>query len=96
VLLMVMANVLPPVTAAILSASEAGVAEQRIESLASASAVAFFVMNMSKIASPYVGAGWVFGIYATLGLLCYSLLQRLLQREASTVLRKLHGMGVAI
>jgi len=96
VLLMVMANVLPPVTAAILSASEAGVAEQRIESLASASAVAFFVMNMSKIASPYVGAGWVIGAYAALGLLCYSLLQRLLQREAATVERKLHGMGVAI
>jgi hypothetical protein len=95
VLFMVMANVLPPVTAAILTASEAGVAEPRIESLASVSPVALFVMNMSKIASPYVAAGWVIAVYAALGALNYLLLQRLLRRETATVQRKLQGMGLS-
>jgi hypothetical protein len=94
ILLVVVANVLPPVTAAILESAEVQPNAASVEALAATSPVALYVMNMSRVASPYISAGWVMAIYGAAAAISFVLLQQMLHREAAAVERKLVSMGV--
>jgi hypothetical protein len=94
ILFVVVANILPPITAAALRLSAVGSSEAFTERVASLSPVALFASNMQRVASASQGAGWLMVLYASLGAISFLLLRRLLKREAATVHRKLRDMGL--
>lgn len=97
ILLVALANILPPIAAASLQVAELNfnVSDELREQLAATSPVALFGMNLSSIANTGPHAGPAIAVYACLGLVALLLLRRVLRNEAATVERKLHSMGLA-
>jgi hypothetical protein len=95
VLFMVMANLLPPVTVAMLSASGAAPGEPTAEAVGFLSPVVLFSVNMNQFAGPYVGAGWLIAVYGIFAAASYLLLWRWMRREAAVVAHKLASMALA-
>jgi hypothetical protein len=95
VLFMVMANLLPPVTVAMLSASGAAPGEPTAEAVGFLSPVVLFSVNMNQFAGPYVGAGWLIAVYGIFAAASYLRLWRWMRREAAVVTHKLASMALA-
>jgi hypothetical protein len=94
ILVVVVANILPPITAAALRLPTVGFSDAFTERVASLSPVALFASNMQRVASAPQGAGWLMILYACLGAISFMLLRRLLNRETATVRRKLSDMNL--
>jgi hypothetical protein len=95
ILFVALANLLPPVTAATLRVAADRPSEEFLEVLTSLSPVALFSLNLTRVAGPPGGGGWLIGFYAALGALSYVLLGRILRRETSIVHTKLQTMGLS-
>ena len=94
VLFVIFANLLPPVSAELLRASNLQATDSFADALASLSPVALYGMHMSRIASPPAGPGIALAAYACLGAISYLLLRRVLRRETATVQRKIASMAL--
>ena len=92
-LILLMLNVLPPITAAILDCAGRPRLARDQETVASLSPAAYYIMNMARWA-PDVRGGWLIALYLLLAAAGYRLLQRWLRRQSAVVDRKLESMGL--
>jgi hypothetical protein len=92
-LVLLVLNVLPPITAAMLDSPMARVPRETQEFVASLSPAAYYFMNMSQWA-PNTSGKWLAAIYLALAALCYRLLQRWIRRQTTIVDQKLSTMAL--
>jgi hypothetical protein len=92
-LLLMALNIVPLITSAIQDADLFGAPRETIETVASLSPGAYYVMNMARWA-PDVACGWLVALYACLAALSYWLLQSWLRRQTAVIDRKLQSLDL--